>query len=369
MNDVPIRILQVFGILNRGGAETFIMNVYRNINRSKIQFDFIVHSEEKGAYEDEIEKLGGKIYRVPTYKGKNHFKYKKAWCNFFKTNLTYRIIHGHMRSTASIYLKIAKQFGLKTIIHSHSTSSGKGLNSIVKNIMQYNIRYIADYLFACSKVAGLWLYGNKFCKHSNFYIINNAIDTEKFIYNEEIREQKRKELNIENKFVVGNVSRFAPPKNHMFLLDIFSEISKENSNTALMLVGDGELRGEIENRIEILGLKDNIILTGLRSDVNDLLQTMDIFLFPSLWEGFPVTLVEAQTSGLHCVVSDSITEEGKITNLAEYVSLKKSTSYWAEQILHYTNGYERKNMQEEIIKAGFDIKKTAYWLQKFYLGV
>jgi len=177
----PIRVLQVFAQMNRHGSESMIMSMYRNIDRSKVQFDFIVHTTDKCDYDEEIESLGGRIYSIPRYTGTNHFLYKKAWHNFLKQHSDYKIIHGHIRSTASIYLKIAKKYGLITIAHSHNTSSGAGFSAIVKNIYQYPIRYIVDYLFACSKSAGTWLFGERACRKDNFFILNNAIDTKKFI--------------------------------------------------------------------------------------------------------------------------------------------------------------------------------------------
>lgn len=319
----PIRILHVFGRLNRGGAEMMIMTLYRNIDRTKVQFDFIVHANEKCAFEDEVRFLGGNIYKVPRYNGKNHFQYKKAWNEFFQNHPEYKIIHGHIRSTASIYLKIAKKLGLITIAHSHNTSSGGGFSAVVKNILQYPIRSIADYLFACSRAAGEWLYGKRACKGDNFFILNNAIDTEKFIFNEETRLKKRKELQIEDKFVIGHVGRFHPQKNHYFLIDIFKEIYNINKNSVLLLIGDGDLKKSIQEKVEDLGLSNNVVFTGVRPNVPELLQAMDVFLFPSLYEGLPVALIEAQAAGLPCIVSDKITTDTKITDLISFVPLTK----------------------------------------------
>lgn len=363
----PVRILQVFGKMNRGGAETMIMNLYHNIDRSKVQFDFIIHTNEFCDYDCEISSLGGKIYRVPRYNGKNYFIYKESWNNFFQKHTEYKIIHGHVRSTASIYLKIAKKYGLITISHSHSTSSGSGFPAIVKNILQYPIRFTADYLFACSKSAGEWLFGKKACQSDNFFVLKNAIDTAKFTFDKNIRIQKRKELKIEDKFVIGHVGRFTTVKNHIFLIDVFRAFHDKNAKSVLLLVGDGELRQSIEKKVRDLGLSDNVIFTGVRSDIPDLLQAMDVFLFPSLYEGLPVTLIEAQASGIKCFVSDSVTEEVKITNQVEFVSLEQSPENWAEEILKYEDGYDRKDTYQEICNAGYDIKDNARWLQEFYL--
>lgn len=363
----PIRVLQVFARMDRGGAETMIMNLYRNIDRSKIQFDFIVHYENECDYDEEIKLLGGNIYRIPRYTGKNHCHYIKAWSKFLKEHSEYKIIHGHVRSTASIYLKIAKKYGLITIVHSHSTSSGKGFSAIVKNILQYPIRYTADYLFACSRNAGLWLFGNRACNKENFIVFNNAIDTNEFIFDKDARLEKRKEFQIVEKFVIGHVGRFITPKNHVFLIDLFKAVYDKNDKAVLILIGEGELRQLIEKQVYDLGLNDNVIFTGMRPDVNKVLQGIDVFVFPSIYEGLPVTLVEAQAAGLPCITSDRITNEVKITDLIEYISLNQSAEYWADKILGYSYGYERRITYDEITKAGYDIVSVTKKYENFYL--
>ena len=361
------RVLHVFGRLNRGGAETMVMNLYRNIDRSKVQFDFIVHTTDKCDYYDEIKSLGGKIYSIPAYIGKNHFQYKKAWLNFLKRHQEYKIIHGHVRSTAAIYLKIAKKYGLVTIAHSHSTSSGVGFSAIVKNILQYPIRYTADYLFACSSNAGEWLYGKKACQKEKFFIIKNAIDAKKFIYDEDKRNEMRREFNLEDKYVIGHIGRFNSPKNHKVLIDIFKELHDKNDKTVLILVGDGELKPIIEKKVADLELSNSVIFTGVRSDIPELLQAMDIFLFPSLFEGLGIVAIESQAAGLHCIVADTIPDEAFITDLIEKVSLNLSTDLWVEKILKYADGYERSNTYQKIKLSGYDIRKTAKGLEEFYL--
>lgn len=361
-----IRILHVFGRLDRGGAETMIMNLYRNIDRTKIQFDFIIHTKDKCDYEDEIRFLGGRIYSIPRYKGKNHREYKNIWNDFLKQHNEYKIIHGHVRSTAAIYLSIAKKYKLKTISHSHNTSSGKGIVAIFKNLLQYPIRYKADYLFACSKSAGEWLFGEKACKSKKFYILKNAIDSEKFIFNKEIRIEKRKELNLQDNYVIGHIGRFHPQKNHDFLINVFKKVHEKNKNSVLLLIGDGELKKSIENNVKKLGIEKNVIFTGGRSDITELLQAMDLFVLPSLYEGLGIVVIEAQASGLHCVVSDNVPKETNITKNVKYISLKESQRYWSQIILKYFEGYNRKNTKDKIIDSGYDIKETSKWIEKFY---
>lgn len=363
----PIRVLQVFAQMNRGGAEAMIMNLYRTMDRSKVQFDFVVHTNENCSYDEEIRSLGGYIYRMEAYNGKNHFKYKKKWSIFLKNNSQYKIIHGHVRSTASIYLNIAKKFGLITISHSHNSSSGKGLSALAKNILQLPIRNIADYLFACSRPAGEWLFGKKACEKENFYLVKNALDLEQFVFNENIRLKKRREFNIEDKYVIGHVGRLHPQKNHDFLIDIFKEVHTNNKNTVLLLVGDGNLKSVIEKKIRKNGLTNNVIFSGIRSDISELMQAMDIFVFPSLFEGLGIVTIEAQATGLPTIVSETIPSEAYLTDLIIKEKLSSSSKEWAKTILKYTEGYLRENKIETIKSKGYDINETAYWLQNFYL--
>lgn len=367
MNE-PIRILQVFSQMNRGGAEIMIMNLYRNIDREKVQFDFMVHTEEEGVFDKEIKLYGGHIYYVPWYTGENHFQYKKAWRAFFKAHHEYKIIHGHVRSTAAIYLKIANEFKIITIAHSHNTSSGKGFSAIAKYILQYPIRYTADYLFACSNFAGYWLFGKKACHKDNYFVLKNAINTKIFTYNENIRDQKRDEWHVSDNYVIGHVGRFHSQKNHDFLIDVFKTIHDQCNKAVLLLVGEGHLKNSIEKKVAELGLKECVIFAGLRSDIPEILQAMDVFLFPSLFEGLPVTLIEAQAAGLPCVVSDKITDEVKITkDLVSFVSLNESFEQWGAIVLKAADNFERKDRQIEIEKSGYDIVTTTQWMQAFYL--
>ncbi len=366
----PIRVLHVLGGLNCGGAETMIMNLYRSIDRSKIQFDFMVHTIDKCDYDDEIRKLGGRIYSVPRYNGLNHFKYKRAWNDFFKNHPKYRIVHGHMRSTAAIYLKIAKKQRVITIAHSHSIASrGNKIEQFVKNVMQIPIRYIADYLFACSNEAGKWLFGEKATKQDNYRVIKNAIDAERYVFNEAVRDKVRKDLNIENKLVVGHVGRFTYPKNHKFLIELFYEVQKQNENTILLLVGDGEFRPQIEKQINSLGIKDKVILTGVVPNVNDYMQAMDVFVFPSIFEGLGIAAIEAQAEGLRCIVSDKVPKEAFITDLIESISLTTDMKKWASKILQYSSGCQRQKTFAKIKQAGYDIRKNTQILEDFYIGI
>lgn len=368
----PIRILQVIGIMNRGGAETMIMNLYRQIDKSKVQFDFVEHSSERAIFDEEIENMGGKIYHCPRFAGKNYLRYKNWWKDFFDNEgEEYTIVHGHIGSTAAIYLKEAKKRGKYTIAHSHSSGTDHSLRHTIYQILSYNTRNIADYFFGCSKVAGIDRYGEKIVEGSGrFKILQNAIDVEKYRYSPEKRREIRDKLEYTpEQLVVGHVGRMTAEKNHDFILQIFKQICIVRDEARLVLIGDGKLRCELENKVKNFGLNDKVVFLGIRADVNDLMQAMDIFVFPSVFEGLPVTMVEAQASGLPCVISDKVPDECIITKgLVTIKNLSDSPEEWAKHVLSKEE-IPRVDRSKEIKKNGFDIKETAKWLEKFYLEI
>lgn len=363
-----IRVLHIVYVMDRGGLETSIMDLYRNIERSKIQFDFLVHTEKKGDYDDEIYSLGGQIfYVVPRNKG--IIANRKSLDNFFKKHSDYKIVHAHASSLSYLEpLIYAKKYKIPVrILHSRSTNeNGRFIHKYLHTLNRIFLKKIATNYFACSDLAAVWMFGRKMTNENKCVIIKNARNIDEFIYNPIIRNIKRDELALKDKFVIGHVGRFTEAKNHMFLINVFKEIRKAYIDSVLILVGDGNLRHEIETKIKQLNLQDNVMLLGVRSDISDLLQTFDVFLFPSLWEGLPGTVVEAQSSGLPCVISNTITKQVKASDLLEFVSLKESAKYWADKVLSYNSGYERKDMRNEMVKSGFDIKESTKWLQKFY---
>nr|WP_321262497.1 glycosyltransferase family 1 protein [uncultured Sphaerochaeta sp.] len=363
----PIRVLQILGGLFHGGAEAMIMSLYHHMDTSKVQFDFLVHTDQEGVYDKEIIDCGGKIHHAPEYHGYNHFGYKAWWQFFLKEHPEYHILHFHIRGTAAIAIPIAKRMGRITIAHSHSTDNGKSIKAALKNVFQHSLKNQADYLFACSEPAAIWLFGKKVLRADNFFLWKNAIETNKFSFNEDIRQKMRTSFEYDDVFVIGHVGRFITAKNHMFLLDVFSEIYKQNSKARLLLIGDGELRFPIEQKIQSIHLDDVVTLAGARSDVQDCLQAMDVFLFPSLFEGLGIVAIEAQANGLPCIVSDSIPQEVKMSELLTFVSLKKPTEYWAQQVLSHYKEIRRAGDVEQIKKAGYDIIESAQALQAFYL--
>lgn len=364
MKNKILRVLHVVTYMGRGGLETMIMNYYRNIDRNRVQFDFLVHRDFEADYDKEIIQLGGRIYRLPPLNplSKDYLSKLDA---FFKEHKEYRIVHSHLDCMSAIPLKYAKINGISVrIAHAHSSNQTKDLKYPLKLFYKTKISKYANYLFACSNEAGRWMFG----KNADFTVLNNAIDTEKYLFNKNTAQKVRKELNIKNdSLVIGHVGRFENPKNHSFIIDIFAETLKKNSNSVLLLVGEGSLRKTIEEKVNSLSIKNDVIFAGLRTDVNELLQAMDVFLFPSLYEGFGIVALEAQASGLPCLISDKVPIECKKTDLVYQMNLSDSSDKWAEKVIELSK-IKRNNTYEEIKESGFDIKSNAEKLEKFYLN-
>ena len=365
-----IRILHVLPRLRRGGSQALVMNLYRHIDKTKYQFDFIIFTNDKDDYYDEILSLGGKVFHFHKFNGKNFFSIRKEWENFFRAHPEYRILHSHVRSFASIYIPVAKKNGVKTIIHSHSTSNGHGFKGFIKSILEFPLRFQADYLMACSKEAGIWLFGKKAISKENYLFLPNAIDLKKFAFNYEKRLEVRKKLHIPlDSVVIGHVGGIEKPKNHVFLLSVFKKIMEFNKNSFLLLVGDGTLQKHIENLAVELNVSDKVLFLGNQASVYDFYSAFDILVFPSLWEGLPVTLVEAQASGLKCLVSNKITKDVLISDCLEYKSLKESPLSWAKRTIEILDENKHKD-RHVFMKFGnydlFDVDYATNCLLNFY---
>lgn len=354
MNE-PIRVLHVLGGLSLGGAESRIMDLYRNINREELQFDFLVHSAKEEHFDKEVKALGGNVYRIPRFKIYNWFQYKKALKQFFAEHKEFRAVHGHMTSTASIYLPIAKKAGVPvTLAHARSAGVPGGLKGLLTKWLRSSLKHKTDYCLACSKEAGEAVFGKKWSAQGKVEVIPNAIAAKKYAYDESVRKEKRKELGIDDKLVIGHVGSFREPKNHVFLIQIFAEIYKKRPDAVLLLLGEGTLMEQIKKQVEEAGLKDVVRFLGNQGNVSPYYQAMDYLVFPSLFEGLPGTVIEAQTAGLRCLISDTITKEVQITELVESYSLDKPAVEWAEFVVSHC-GYERKSRLADVEKAGFDI--------------
>lgn len=362
----PIRIAHIMGKMVGGGVESVVMNYYKNIDKTKIQFDFICDKDSTNIPKEEIESLGGKVIIIPPYQ---HLKeYTRELKQVFKEN-NYKIVHSHINTLSFFPLLIAKKCKIPIrIAHSHSTTNKKEWKkNILKNILRPFSKINATNYYACSKLAGSWLFGRKSLEQGKITIINNAINLDNFIYNEDVREKMRKELGIKDKtLVIGHIGRFVDQKNHTFLLEIFNEILKQNPNSILLLAGTGPLLEEIKHKSNELNISDKILFLGQRKDANNLYQAMDIFLLPSLYEGLPVVGIEAQTSGLLCILSESMTKETKVLKTTSFISLQALPKYWATEILEKTKNFKRKNTKKELQDNGFDIKLEAKKLENNY---
>ena len=362
----PIRVLQVFTILNRGGAETNIMNYYRNIDRSKIQFDFLVHREEPGAYEKEIRALGGKIFRLPPVHPLHLKKYKEAVRKFFEENPDYQIIHGNSSELGSYIYAEAKRKNIPVIIaHAHSSTMSLDVKSLFRYFLKMHMRRYVNTYFTCSYESSIYLFGKKNVKQT--YQVNNAIEVGKFKFNKSLAQRVLNKLGIMSDFNIVHVGSFNPIKNHSFIVEVFSELRKQRSSAHLFLIGEGYLKETILHQVSELGLNSNVTFLGLREDVNELLQAMDVFLFPSHYEGFGIALAEAQASGMQYVISDGIPKEAiLVPENVTVLSLREKAETWAEKILTLDLS-DRKDVSEIIVTKGYDIKENAKKLEHKYI--
>lgn len=357
-----IRVLQIVTYMGRGGLETMLMNYYRNIDRDKIQFDFLVHRKFEADYDKEILSMGGRIYHfsrlIPWSRD-----YRKKLKRFFKLHSEYKIIHVHQDCLSSVALQCAKECGIAVrIAHSHNSNQDKNLKYLIKRYYMKQIPKYATDFFACGKDAGDWMFSGH-----PYQIMYNAIDAAIYAYSFEKADAIRKQLHIEKNLIIGHIGRFDAQKNHTFLLDIFNECVKITPNAKLLLIGDGEGRVQIQEKAKRLGLQEKIIFTGVRTDVPDLLQAMDVFVFPSLYEGVPVTMIEAQAAGLPCVISDRVPKDCIITSgLVTPMRLSDTPSSWAKHIIKQSH-IRRNNHLKEIQSAGYDIVTAAKKLESFYL--
>lgn len=364
----PIRVLQIIGSVCGGGVETVIMNYYRNINRTKVQFDFVIEGSGNDILEEEIRFLGGKIYKVESLK-KNFLKYMYQIYLIVKKN-NYKIVHSNMNTLSIFSLSSAWAAGAPIrILHNHSTAEKKEIiRSAIKYILRPLSPLFANKYVACSRAAAYWMYGYHMVDTGKVKIVNNAINTKKFHYDPIIRKKIRKELNISNDtLVIGHVGRFMYQKNHTFIIDIFNNVHKREKKSILLLIGDGELRYKIENKVKNYNLVDSVVFLGIKKNVYDLYNVMDVFLLPSWYEGLPVVSIEAQTNGLRCMLSDRITRESKLTHSVEFYDLDKTAQEWANELLNKDNK-RNEFAGKDVSKADFDIIKEADRLLRWYMN-
>ena len=357
----PIRVAQMMTDMNYGGVEMVVMNYYRHIDRTKVQFDFFALEGSAVPQREEIERLGGRVYIVPKY---THLSaYEKEIIRLFRQN-QYKIVHSHMNTLSVFSLWGAKKAGIPNrIAHNHSTA-GKGETK--KNIIKYALRPFAKIyptkLCACSQYAGEWLYG----KNAEFQVFNNAIDLSRYSYDPQKAAAARKELGLEDKLVVGHIGRFCYQKNHDFLIDIFNEIHKQRQEAVLLLIGEGELEQDIRNKVKKLGLTDSVRFMGKQKDTSKFYQAMNCFVLPSRYEGLCVVAIEAQACSVPVICSTAVPKDAKITSSVKFIGLDESSSNWADSVLDVIKTQVKRNKREEVRKAGYDIEVEAKKLTDFY---
>lgn len=363
----PIRVAQIIGMAIDGGVEACIMNYYRNIDKTKVQFDFFVETTSNIINKHDIETMGGKVFIIPSYK--NIFKYMKTLRKIFKMN-HYDIVHSNMNSLSLFPLKAAKMAGVKIrIAHSHSTSNAKEkFRNFLKNILRKFSKKYATHYFACGEKAGRWLFGNKVYDEGKVSIINNGICIDKFKFNIDTRYSIRKKYGLNDDFVVGNIGRMVTQKNQEFLIDVFFEIQKQKENSRLIIVGDGPLLKKLTEKSKKLNINNKIVFCGAQKQIQDYYNCMDCFVLPSIYEGVPVVSIEAQINGIDCFFSENITKEVLINDNVDYISLDNSPKEWADLILKKSiyNIEKREESYKTFIGSNYDIQTEANKLVELY---
>ena len=361
-----VRILHCFNALANGGVEAFVMSVYRHINREQVQFDFLLRDNNRTHYWDEIERMGGRIFTTPPYP-RHAFKNYLATKRFMKEHFDeYDTIHVHANSLFYMTaIQLAKKYGIKNrIIHSHNTKGSNQIASIVHQYHKMSVNQFANVKLACSKAAAEWMFPD-----DEYTIINNGIDTEKYRFNSSVRDKIRNELHLNGKYVIGHIGRFVEQKNHRFIINLFNEYQKKDDNAVLLLVGFGPLEEQIKAQVSELGIDSKVIILNNRHDPYNLLQAMDLFLFPSVFEGFGISLLEAEASGLNCICSTAIPGEVLISDQVQVLSLDDDLERWTNEIsVKKEQSHNRDVGYQQVLESGFDIQHTCDQLMKIYLG-
>lgn len=371
------RVLQIIAEpFENGGQELFITNLYKNIDKERIQFDFVVpYSGKNEKLKNEVESLGANFYAA-------NIKHKEGGLvqriSFFKTvnkvlkENKYSIVHINSVSLLGMMFGVltAKRNQVKNIIvHSHSDGFPTMKYKVMKKISDYILRKHADYYFACSEKAAKWKFPEEVIKQKKHIVIKNGIDVDKFKFNEEIRKEYRNQFKIDDKFVLGHVGRFAEEKNHKFIINVFEELLKKEKKAVLLLIGEGSLKSKIEEQVKEKNIQENVKFLGVRNDVNNILQAMDVFIFPSIFEGLGIAAIEAECGGLPVICSNKLPKEIEITDQLIKMSLLNSPEEWAEKILEIKEKQVREQSYERINKCGYNIKEVANDLEMFYLDL
>ncbi|MBG9979953.1 glycosyltransferase [Facklamia sp. DSM 111018] len=352
--------------MNRAGMENRLMDIYKNIDRTQIQFDFYTLRETAGEFDEEIKALGGKVFYNKPMNIVTMYSSLRNFNLFLIKNKEYKIVHCHLNQWSGLMLGSAKRAGILTrIAHSRTSLEGYSLKNIIKNIVKIPVNYTATHKFAVSYKAGVWLYGARAMKNSKVKILPNAIKMDDFHFDNDLRITTRKKLNISGKFVMIHVGNIKPEKNHLFLLEIFEKVLIRNKHAILLIVGKDHMNGIVKKKAKELKL-NNVYFLGSRTDICELLNAADVFVFPSKYEGFPGSVVEAQCTGLSCYISDRITSEVILSDLVETIPLTAKPEEWADIIIN-KNYLNRKDMVPILKNTEYDVERSAELYKRFYL--
>lgn len=356
------RILCIVGRMDAGGAETFLMKIFREINKYGYIMDFCVSKEGEGFYDKEIKEMGGEISKVVS-KTSNPIASFLSIFNIVKKGNYKRVMRISQHSLSTIELLASKLAGAKILVFrsSNTKTINSGFESKLHHFFKFLPKTIPNVKIAPSTEAANFMFG----KNTDALIIKNAINSADFLFDEEKRKKIRKELDIENKFVLGNIGRLENQKNQKFLINIFALVKKKIPNSKLLIVGEGTLEKELKEQILKLELEEDILFLGVRNDISLILMAMDLFVFPSLYEGLPNTVIEAQATGLNCLISNTITPEVKITDLVKFLPLD-NMEVWLEEVITFKNKFDKdlnndRNTQNQIVNSGYDISSSAQY--------
>lgn len=364
-----MRILHVIGAMDRGGAETMIMNLYRSVDRSRVQFDFLVHEQRVCDYDEEIQDLGGIVYRaLPRFTLLNYPTYRRRCQEFFSSHPEHAIVHGHIASSAAVYLREAKRQGRVTIAHSHAQNYPVSVPELGFRALAYPVRFIADQFLACSVEAGRDRFGRAVVETDRFHVVKNAIDVDRYANDPDAHEQAKRALGYEGAPLIGHVGRFDPIKNHSYLIEVYAEVKRRIPDAKLMLVGRGSSEGEVRRAVREARLEDDVVFFGVTDRVADVLKALDVFVFPSFSEGLSMAAVEAQAAGVPCVLSTGVPESAVIA--PQYVvrlPLDAGVGVWAEAVKRAVHdGAGRAEGAAAARRSGYDISDTSEWLGSYY---
>lgn len=365
------RILHVIGAMDRAGAETLVMNIYRQIDRTKYQFDFLVNSKKQSDYDKEIQSLGGKIYHIPAFTGFNYRRYKHALRQHLVLHPEHRIIHNHMTSTAYVAAKQAHRLNRRIIIHTHSQNFYKGLQHICFTLSSLPLRYIGDFYFACSEEAGIETFGSRILTSPRYETLHNAIDLSEYRCTTEDHNALKHFYKLEDRPVFGHIGRFIPEKNHDFLLQSFYNVKKLLPNAVLFLAGRGPLEEKIKAQASKLHIADSVIFLGVCDNVAQLLKIIDVFVFPSINEGLGLAAIEAQAAGATCLLSTGVPELASIFS-SKRIPLDLGPTRWAYLLTeaYYSSLNKNRTEAPEILaNHGYDIVQVANQLTKRYAAL